>query len=100
MPDEYLPKPKKVKAPRTLEAPQYAGFIARSIRAMGRRCGTGDPTSLVHFAELRAELDRAERQAVAEILEAGFSYREIARALGVSHQAVMKRFRARDEFVA
>lgn len=94
-PVERQPRVAKKSSNRVLEAPQYAAFIGRSIRALGRRAGEHDPTSLVHFGELRELLDAAEHQAVAALLEQGFTYREIARALGVSHQAVMKRFRSR-----
>lgn len=79
---------------RTLEAPQYAAFITRSIRAFGRRAGESDPAAAAeYFAVLRDEIDRAEQAAITQWLAVGFSYRDLGRAFGVAHNAIIQRFR-------
>jgi DNA-directed RNA polymerase specialized sigma24 family protein len=80
---------------RTIEVPAFAGFVIRSIRALGRRAGDHDPESLRVFVTLRQELDDAETAAMLALLDAGFSYRDMARSLGVTHVAVLRRLQRR-----
>jgi transposase-like protein len=49
--------------------------------------------SLATLAELRHELDELERTHVARALQAGESYADIARPLGISRQAAHRRYR-------
>src|SRR4051812_32014039 len=49
--------------------------------------------SLATLAELRSELDELERTYVARALQAGESYADIARPLGISRQAAHRRYR-------
>jgi hypothetical protein len=49
--------------------------------------------SLATLAELRNELDELERTHVARALQAGESYADIARPLGISRQAAHRRYR-------
>jgi uncharacterized protein YerC len=49
--------------------------------------------SLATLAELREELDELERMHVARALQAGESYADIARPLGISRQAAHRRYR-------
>src|SRR4051795_5878936 len=49
--------------------------------------------SLATLAELRNELDELERTHVARALQAGGSYADIARPLGISRQAAHRRYR-------
>jgi transposase-like protein len=49
--------------------------------------------SLATLAELRHELDELERTHVARALQAGDSYADIARPLGISRQAAHRRYR-------
>ena len=50
--------------------------------------------SLATLADLRQELDELERVYVARALQAGESYADIARPLGISRQAAHRRYRA------
>jgi transposase-like protein len=53
-----------------------------------------DPTrSLATLTELRRELDELERAQVARALQAGESFADIARPLGISRQAAHRRYR-------
>jgi transposase-like protein len=49
--------------------------------------------SLATLAELRNELDELERTYVARALQAGESYADVARPLGISRQAAHRRYR-------
>lgn len=80
---------------RIIEVPQFAAFIRRSLRSLGRRAGDADPEALRVFVELRRELDEAETAAMEALLDAGFSYRELARPLGLTHVAVLRRLQRR-----
>lgn len=82
-------------AERIIEVPQFAAFIRRSLRALGRRAGDADPEALRVFVELRRELDEAETAAMEALLDNGFSYRELARPLGLTHVAVLRRLQRR-----
>lgn len=84
----------------SVELPAFAGFVRRSIRAVGRRAAEGDPEALRVFVELRRELDEAEAVALRGLLDGGFSYREMARPLGVTHVAVMRKLQRREDRAA
>jgi len=86
-------------ARQTYEDHAYAGFVRRSVRALGRRAAH-DPESLVHLVEVQQELDAAIRAAaLAAHDEAGYSWTEIARVLGVTRQAARQRFAPTKEAV-
>jgi DNA-directed RNA polymerase specialized sigma24 family protein len=78
-----------------IEVPAFAGAVRRFLRALGQRAGDADPEALKVFAELRRELDEAETVAMERLLANGFSYRELARPLGQSHNAVLQRLQRR-----
>lgn len=81
------------KSARRRDEPEdFAGMIKRCLVAMGRRAGDADPESLRIFPELRQALDAAEYKAGRALLDEGYSYRDLARALGVNVSAVHKRF--------
>ena len=66
----------------------------RICRLAEEAADTPDPElALRTLTALRAELDQFERQQVARALTAGSSFGTIARALGVSRQAVHRRFK-------
>jgi ATP-dependent Clp protease ATP-binding subunit ClpA len=66
----------------------------RICRLAEEAADTPDPElALRTLTALRAELDQFERQQVARALTAGRSFGTIARALGVSRQAVHRRFK-------
>lgn len=83
-------------AERVIEVPAFAAFIRRSLRSLGRRAGDADPEALRVFVELRRELDEAETVAMRALLASGFSYRELARPLGLTHVAVLRRLQRRE----
>lgn len=76
---------------RHVETAEYAGMVRRVLRAMGRRA-SDDVDALAELVALRAELDRVADQAARDCHAAGYSWTEIARALGVSRQAARQRF--------
>jgi ATP-dependent Clp protease ATP-binding subunit ClpA len=66
----------------------------RRIVALLERALTADSIdALAAISALRTELDALERVVVREALEAGASFSEIARPLGISRQAAHRRFR-------
>jgi hypothetical protein len=81
----------------SVELPDFAKFVRRSIRALGRRAAENDCEALCVFVELRRELDEAELVAMQGLLDRGFSYREMARALGVTHVAVLRKLQRRTQ---
>jgi DNA invertase Pin-like site-specific DNA recombinase len=63
------------------------------ITALAADDGDGHPfAQLGRIAELRAELDRLEAATVRRARNAGMSWQLIATALGVSKQAVHKKY--------
>lgn len=62
------------------------------IRALGQRCADDDPDTLILLREIEAELEQAWRVAVEGMRAAGHSDRVIAGELGVTRQAVEKRW--------
>lgn len=80
---------------RVIEIPAYAAIVKRFARSLGKRAAKEDPEALRVFKELRRELDEAETVAMLGMLANGFSSRELARPLGVSHVAVLKRLQRR-----
>lgn len=64
-----------------------------TIRSLAGDAGSDDPiTALRAIARLRSELDRAEGAAVRRARNANASWQLIALALGVSRQAVHKKY--------
>ena len=89
--------PLRRRPARTVETPDYAGFLRRSIRAMERRVGSdGDLESLAELVQLETELQATIQRTVDRLRdEHGFSWSEIGRVLGVSRQAAQQRYGAR-----
>ena len=81
---------------REYENPDYAAFIARSIRSLGRRLGDGDVESIVLIANLEAELDRVKFDAITGLRDFGYSWAEIAQRMGTSKQNVQQWHSRRD----
>lgn len=77
-----------------VENTEYTAFVRRAIRGLGRRAGTfpGDADALVLLRDLSLEVEKALDEAVAECHRHGWSYGEIAQRLGVTRQAVQKRW--------
>lgn len=76
---------------RLVEPADYAAFLRRSIRAMGRRVGEADPVAFGQLCELRQALQAAEDEAMRGLAAQGFSYTELARPLGITRQAARQR---------
>lgn len=77
----------------SVETPDYAAMLRRMIRAYGRRVGLESPEDLADMRSLADELERATAAAVAGQREAGFSWSDIARGLGVTRQTAWERYR-------
>lgn len=76
---------------KTIENPDFSSFVVRCIRAQGKRISE-DPANLRQFARILSEVDRALGAAVLGLRQRGYSWAAIANELGVSKQAVQKRF--------
>jgi len=79
---------------RQIEDSDYVLMLRRFIRAAGRRFAESDPEGLALLSSLRQDLDEQISFAASSQLQ-NFSCSEISRALGVSKQAVHKRFSPR-----
>lgn len=62
------------------------------IRALGRRFEVADPDTARYLSLIRDEVQEAEGRAVAGWRRLGFSDSQIGRELGVTKQAVQKRW--------
>lgn len=69
-----------------------AGAITRQLRSFAKRVGAGDPSELIHLKLIDDQLQDAYHIAVAGLREDGFSDGDIGRVLGVTGQAVNKRW--------
>jgi len=75
---------------RSLE--DHAGGIVRYIRALGRNPSEWDPEDLILIRKIRGELDKLEAGAVFGMREHGVTDKQIGEALGITQQAVSKRW--------
>lgn len=77
-----------------VENDEYAGFLARALRAYARRVGGGDIEALPLLVNLRQRVDDAILQAVADLRAEpwGYSWGEIARVLGITPQTAYERW--------
>lgn len=80
----------KAKTPRTLQ--DRADAIARMIRALSRDPTEWDVDDLRHLDRLEAAITAARSAAVTAVRDHGATDRQIGEALGVSQQAVSKRW--------
>lgn len=78
---------------RRHETTEYAAMLSRMVRSYGKRLAEGDPTDLAAALDLARQLDAGIGAAVAAMRDAhGFSWAEVADALGVTRQAAQQRF--------
>jgi hypothetical protein len=77
---------------RVVENDEYAAFLGRAIRALGRRVSGGDIDAVTDMAQLSGDLDDAIRLAVTGLRNCGYSWAEIGTRLGVTRQAAQQRF--------
>jgi len=82
-----LPENRRYRDTRDL-----GGAACRIVRVIGRRLADGDPEELTVLRELDWEVSHAWAAAVAGMRAAGFSDGDIGEALGVTKQAVQKRW--------
>ncbi len=75
-----------------VENDTYLVFVARVIKAAGKRIGQGDVDSLPDLAALATDLDTALIAAVQGLREFGYSWEQIASRLGVTRQAAQQRW--------
>jgi hypothetical protein len=79
---------------REVEAPEFAAFLRRILRAYARRVAAGDLDALGELARLREELHGHLTDAVTGLRnDWAYSWQEIARVLGISRQAAQQRWR-------
>jgi len=83
---------KPAREPRSAE--DLMGAIGRLLRAMGRRAADGELglVELAAIVELETELAELRNRVARRLLADDFSHREIGVALGVSRQAVERRY--------
>jgi len=81
----------RLSAKRPRETADLAAGAARMIRALGVRVASED-AELSQFRALAGELERALAHAIAGLRGHGMSDGQIGRELGVTKQAVAKRF--------
>jgi len=77
----------------TREAPDMAAFVGRVARGMVRRAAEGDLETLGALANMARDIDKALALAASSlVLEAGYSWTEVGRELGITRQAAWQRF--------
>jgi DNA-directed RNA polymerase specialized sigma24 family protein len=89
---QRAPSGRARRVTRHVENDEYAAFVRRVIRALGRRVGDGDADALAELARLRNDLEQAMGEAVRELYARGWSYAEIGARLGISRQAVRQQY--------
>lgn len=87
----------KATATRTLE--DRSRGIERMIVALSRNPVEWDPDQLVLLKDLEGAISETRRRAVLGMREHGVSDRQIADALGITQQAVSKRWPGGGRFV-
>lgn len=75
---------------RTLQ--DRAAGITRMIRALARDPGEWEPADLQHIRRMRQELANVETAAIHGMRAGGVTDSQLAQALGVTQQAVSKRW--------
>ncbi len=83
---------REVRRRDEVENDTYLVFVARVIKAAGKRIAQGDVDSLPDLAALTQDLDTALITAVRGLREFGYSWEQIASRLGVTRQAAQQRW--------
>lgn len=78
----------------TVETTEFAAFMRRIMRALGRRVSEGDIDSLTEITRLQAELDALLVTTVVNLRSEpwNYSWAQIGTALGTTRQAAQIRF--------
>jgi hypothetical protein len=74
------------------ETPDVANAVCRLIRSIGKRVATEDPDGLQILREMEAEVERAWATAIAGLRSVGYTDTMIGDELGITKQAVQKRW--------
>ena len=77
---------------RPVDNDDYAAFAARIIAAQARRVAKGDIDAVADMARLADELDYRTRVAIHGLLDKGYSWTDVGRALGISRQGARQRW--------
>lgn len=80
----------RARTTKTLQ--ERLGGVRRFIRALDRDVSEWEPDDLIILRHLEAEIDRVRSTVIRGLRETGYTDREIADALGVTQQAVSKRW--------
>jgi hypothetical protein len=83
---------KRAKAQR--EAPELGGMLRRMAAAMARRAGEGDLDALVELCEVERAVGSSIKAGAQDAHSFGYSWTDIAAALGLTRQAARQRFMA------
>lgn len=87
------PRQKRKRTTRDKDNQEYLGFLARAIRAAGRRVKAEDPSTLAELIALRDELDKVIDDAARSLHdEHHYSWGDIAYELGRTRQAAFQRW--------
>ena len=85
-------KSKPAKRRRPVETMEFLAMLRRMIRAAARRVGRADAEELAELLSIRDEMDEMIAKAVSGLRSDGYTDGSIAEALGVTRQAVSKRW--------
>jgi len=77
---------------RVVENDEYSAMVRRIIAAYARRVAAGDIDALADMLALASDLETTIRSAVIGLRKVGYSWTDIAARLGVTRQAVSKRW--------
>jgi hypothetical protein len=67
-------------------------MLRRCLVAYRRRVAVGDIDALPELAAMERELDHTIRDAVAGLIDKGYSYTDVGVALGITRQGAWNRF--------
>lgn len=87
---------RKARTPKHREANELEAFVKRMFRALVRRAADGDLEAVEALARLSRSCEAAARQAGDAAWRHGYSYTQLADALGITRQAARQRFRQKE----
>ena len=83
---------RRTREKREVENDAYCGFLARGIRALGRRIASGDVEDIGKALYLRNLLDAQIAESVRILNGKGESWERIGRGAGITRQAAQQRW--------
>jgi len=90
-----LPRRRKKRAARYVEAIDFLQMVRRIVRAAGACVGTADVDELRALVAIRTDLDSAIVEAVRGLRASGYTWESIGSELGVTRQAALMYFNPR-----